>query len=111
MEREAAKQRAESDAQAPPGEESESRIARYGALFDSSADAVLKEFEGQALQGRLQEGIAARRETLMKGLLEREAQQRLRRNLADTQGIGRELVRAGRAGSIRVRCGAPGTAG
>ncbi len=85
FDRELAKRRVESDLQVPPGEASESRIERYGSIFDSSADAVLKEFEGQSLQGRLSEGIAARRETWMKGLFEREAQQRLRRSLEDTR--------------------------
>ena len=88
FDRELARRRLESDAQAPPGETGESRIERHGALFDDSAAAVLKHYEGQALHGRLSEDIAARRETMMQRLLKRAAEQRLQTSLRDT----RELV-------------------
>ena len=88
FERELARRRLESDAQAPPGETGESRIERHGALFDDSAAEVLKHYEGQALHGRLSEGMAARRETMMQRLLKRAAEQRLQTSLQDT----RELV-------------------
>ena len=88
FDRELARLRLESDAQAPPGETGESRIERHGALFDDSAAAVLKHYEGQSLHSRLSEGIAARRETMMQRLLKRAAEQRLHASLQDT----RELV-------------------
>ncbi|TQV80783.1 hypothetical protein [Denitrobaculum tricleocarpae] len=87
FDRDLAKRRAESDAQAPPEEDSESRINRYESLFKSSADAVLQQYEGQALHERLSEGIEARRDAYRQKLLAREAQQRLRASLDDTQAL------------------------
>ena len=87
FDRQLARRRLESDAQALPGETGESRIERHGALFDDSAAAVLKHHEGQALHGRLSEGMAARRETMMQGLLKRAAEQRLQTSLQDTRGL------------------------
>ncbi|TQV80791.1 hypothetical protein [Denitrobaculum tricleocarpae] len=87
FDRDLAKRRAESDAQAPPEEDSESRITRHQSLFESSADAVLQHYEGQALHGRLSEGIEARRDAYRQKLLAREAHQRLRTSLDDTQAL------------------------
>ena len=87
FDRELARRRMESDAQAPPEETGESRIERHGALFDDSAAEVLKHYEGQALQVRLSAGIAARRETMMKGLLKQAAEQRLQTSLRDTRAL------------------------
>ena len=87
FDRELARRRLESDAQAPPGETGDSRIERHGALFDDSAAAVLKHYEGQALHGRLSEGMTARRETMMQRLLKRAAKQRLQTSLRDTQDL------------------------
>ncbi len=87
FDRDLAKRRAESDAQAPPQEDSESRITRHQSLFESSADALLQDYQGQALHGRLSESIEARREAYRQKLLAREAQQRLRASLEDTQAL------------------------
>ncbi len=87
FDRDLAKRRAESDAQAPPQEDSESRINRYESLFESSADALLQDYQGQALHGRLSESIEARREAYRQKLLAREAQHRLRTSLQDTQAL------------------------
>ncbi len=84
---ELAKQRAESDMQAPPGEASEARIERHQSIFDASAEKLLKGTEGQSLQGRVREGLELRRDTWNRKLLAGAVQQRLGESLQDARGI------------------------
>ncbi|TQV80812.1 hypothetical protein [Denitrobaculum tricleocarpae] len=82
-----AKQRMESDAQAPPDEESEARVKRHRSIFDSNAEALSRSLDNQGSRNRLTEGIDARRATWDRKLLEGEARQRLRKNLRDTHEL------------------------
>ncbi len=85
---ELAKQRAESDMQAPPGEASDARIERHQSIFDTSAEKLLQGYQSQSLQMRLRDDIEGRRETWNRKLLAGAAQQRLGESLQDV----RELV-------------------
>lgn len=82
-----AKRRAQSDAQAPPGENSEARMQRHRAIFDVRAETLLRSYEGQALQKRLIEAIETRRAAQTQKLLADEARNRLGKALTDTQGL------------------------
>ncbi|WP_282609452.1 hypothetical protein [Pelagibius sp. Alg239-R121] len=82
-----ARQRAESDAQAPPEEDSDSRIKRQQAVFEASAAALVQSYEGQSLQAQLSERIDARRRAWTRRLVEGEASRRLHKDLQDVQAV------------------------
>jgi len=79
--------REQSDAQAVPDEEDDARMSRHLSLFDESAAAVVKTFEGDRLQARVREKLNTRRQRWQRRLMETEARRRLQRDLSDAQGL------------------------
>ncbi len=84
---ELAKERAASDAQAPPGEESDARITRHQSLFETGAQRLVQGYEGQGLEEVVREAVQVRRESWSRTLLAAEAQVRAGKKLQDVASL------------------------